>query len=185
MTAARFFDKVNSILKDGLAVIADVGDTLFGAADLVVPKHSFVGSAFYASMGSAIPGALGMCLARPEFRQIVLVGDGAFQMSCSELSTFVAKKLNPIIFVLNNHGYTTERYLLDGSYNNIAEWEYHKITSLVNGGIGVKVETEEELEIAVNNALTSKELYVINVLVNPTDQSPGLKRMTDGLSKMV
>jgi indolepyruvate decarboxylase len=64
-------------------------------------------------MGPAIPGALGVGLAKPDVRPVVLVGDGAFQMSLSELSSLLDNKLNPIVFVLNNHGYTTERFLLE------------------------------------------------------------------------
>jgi indolepyruvate decarboxylase len=144
ITSARFFEKIDSILDENKSVIADVGDCLFGAADLVMHnKSSFIASAFYTSMGNAIPGALGMCLAQPDKRPLVLVGDGAFQMSCTELSTILSRKLNPIIFVLNNHGYTTERYLLDGTFNDIPDWNYHEITRMLGGGKGVIVHTED------------------------------------------
>jgi indolepyruvate decarboxylase len=186
LTSARFFEKIDSILNENMSVIADVGDCLFGAADLVMHhKSSFIASAFYTSMGNAIPGALGMLLAQPDKRPLVLVGDGAFQMSCTELSTILARGLNPIVFVLNNRGYTTERFLIDGSFNDIADWKYHEITKLFGGGIGKVVGTEEELNVAVTEALQHKELTIINVLVDKTDVSPALKRMTESLSKRI
>lgn len=187
ITTARFFDKINSMLKkDNTAIIADIGDCLFGAADLVVHhKNHFLAPAFYTSMGSAIPGALGVQLAAPEIRPIVLVGDGAFQMSCTELSTIVARKLNPIVFVLNNHGYTTERFLIDGPFNDIMDWEYHRITDMIGGGIGAVAETESELEEVVSIALQSDELFIVQVVVDSLDVSPALQRMTKGLQKRI
>jgi indolepyruvate decarboxylase len=178
ITTDRLFEKINSILKKDMVVVSDIGDSLFGAVDLTIPsKNHFLSPAFYASMGSAIPGALGANMARPDARVIVLVGDGSFQMSCSELSTINQRGFNPIVFVLNNKGYTTERQVIDGKFNDLADWNYHKITEMF-GGTGVIVHTESELEDAVNSALKSKELFIINVAVEQKDISGALKRMT-------
>lgn len=185
LTTARFFEKVNSILTDQMAVVADIGECLFGASELTVSHHNFISPAFYCSMGPAIPGALGVQLARPNIRPIVLVGDGAFQMSVTELSTILQLKLNPIVFVLNNRGYTTERFLLDGTFNDIRDWDYHKVTEMIQGGQGVKVDTEDQLEEAVTAALKSTTLFVVNVSVEPKDISPGLRRLVENLSKRV
>jgi indolepyruvate decarboxylase len=185
ITTARFFEKINTMLTDQLAVVADIGEVLFGASELVVSHHHFISPAFYCSMGPAIPGALGMQLAKPNLRPIVLVGDGAFQMSVTELSTILQHKLNPIVFVLNNQGYTTERFLLDGEFNNIRDWDYHKVTEMLRGGQGVKVGTENELEAAVAAALKSSTLFVVNVSVDSKDVSPILRRMVENLSKRV
>lgn len=186
ITSARFFEKIDSILNENTSVIADVGDCLFGAADLVMHhKSSFIASAYYTSMGNAIPGALGMFLAQPQKRPLVLVGDGAFQMSCTELSTLIRRHLNPIVFVLNNRGYTTERYLIDGEFNDIQNWNYHNLPAVFGGGNGIAVDTEEELDLEVNKALQSRELTLINVNVGKMDISPALKRMTEGLLKRI
>ena len=83
--------------------IADVGDALF--AGLELETNYFLAPGYYASMGFAVPGAIGAALARPDLRPIVLVGDGAFQMTGNELSTLALNKLNPIIIVLNNAYY--------------------------------------------------------------------------------
>jgi len=157
LTTMRLFEKINSMLDENMIVIADAGDSLLGALDLTsVHTHdTFLGPAFYLSMGFAIPAALGVKLAKPKMRPIVIVGDGAFQMSLSEISTLLQWKLNPIIFVLNNQGYTTERLILDGKFNNIRDWNYHQVTQLMGGGEGFKVKTEAELEAAVQTALRS------------------------------
>lgn len=185
ITTQRFFEKVNSMLTDQMAVVADIGECLFGASELTVMHHHFISPAFYCSMGPAIPGALGVQLAKPGLRPVVLVGDGAFQMSVSELSTILEHNLNPIVFVLNNKGYTTERFLLDGKFNNIRNWNYHDVTKLLGGGEGYFVKTEADLEAAVEAALKAKHLTVINVSVEPKDISSGLRRMVNNLAKRV
>lgn len=177
ITTKRFFEKINDSLNEKTAVIADVGDCLFGALELQVNHNHFISSAFYGSMGLAIPGALGFQLAKPNIRPIVLVGDGAFQMSMTELSTILQNKLSPIIFVLNNRGYTTERILLDGKFNDIRNWDYHKVTELICGGVGIKVETEEELEEAIKLAFSTPNLVIINISIDPKDLSPALRNL--------
>jgi len=179
VTVQRFFDKVETILSENTVVIADIGESLFGALNMNTNGGSFICPAQYTSMGFAIPGALGVGLAKPNVRPIVLVGDGAFQMSVAELGTIVKNGLNPIVFVLNNGGYATERLIMEGSFNDIPAWEYHKIVDVL-GGTGYLVKTEEELETAVAAALLSKKLVVINVVVDPKDMSWSLKRATEG-----
>jgi len=187
ITTQRFFEKINSVIAENsnLSIVADIGECLFGASELTVQHHHFISPAFYCSMGFAIPGALGTMFAKPDTRPIVLVGDGAFQMSATELSTFLEKKLNPIVVVLNNKGYTTERFLLDGDFNNIRNWNYHKVGDMIAGGVGFFVETEKQLEDSMAEALKSKELCVISVSVDPKDISSSLRRMVGNLSQRV
>ena len=97
-----------------MTVIADIGDSLFGAADLEMHRQTeFLSPAYYTSMGFGVPAAVGAGMANPE-ADLVVVGDGAFQMTGMEISTIARYGLNPIVVVLNNHGYTTERFLLTG-----------------------------------------------------------------------
>jgi indolepyruvate decarboxylase len=180
LTTARLFEKINSMMDEDTVVIADIGDSLLGASDLMVHYHdTFLGPAFYLSMGFAIPASLGVKLAKPKCRPIVIVGDGAFQMSCSEVSTMLRWKQNPIIFILNNRGYTTERVLMDGRFNNIGDWNYHLITQLMGGGTGTRVTTEQELEHATSEAIRSEEVSILNCIVDQLDTSPALKRIID------
>lgn len=181
LTVQRFFDKVQTLLDENTVVCADIGDSLFGATNLNTNGGAFICPAQYTSMGFAIPATLGVGMAKPNLRSIALVGDGAFQMSCPELGTVVKQGLNPIVFVLNNGGYVTERISVDGPFNDIPAWDYHKFVDVV-GGTGYKVTTEDELEAAVSAALTNKKLTVVNVVVDPKDTSESLKRATEGFN---
>src|SRR5262249_15628204 len=143
MTTARLFARLNRMLDDQTVVIADIGDSLFGAADLTMSRRTeFISPAYYTSMGFAVPAALGAGMANSSLRPLVIVGDGAFQMTGMELSTIARQKLNPIVIVMNNHGYTTERFLLDGSFNDILDWSYHRIPEVLGSGLGLEVSTE-------------------------------------------
>lgn len=184
LTTRRFFEKINSILDEKSIVVADTGDSMFGASDLKMPTaDSFFAPALYMSMGWAIPAAVGVQLAKPKSRPIVVVGDGALQMSISEISTMFKYGLNPIIFVLNNRGYTTERMILEGSFNDIVDWHYQQIPNLIGGGKGFRVTTESELETAVDTALSSNVFCILNCVVEPMDISPALQRIGEAMAK--
>lgn len=186
ITVGRLFEKIDSILTDKHAVIADIGDSLLGASDLTLHNSmQFLSPAFYTSMGFAVPGCLGVMKARPDLKPLVFVGDGAFQMTGMEISTLVRNGLPAKIFVLNNGGYQTERMLLDGSFNDIQDWKFENIPQIVGGGVGYVVETEGDLERVLAEALPSKELCIINVKLGKGDISPALARFTGKLKKRV
>lgn len=186
ITLDRFFEKLDSVLTEDMAIIADTGNALFGASEIRVHNSNhFLSNAFYTSMGFSIPAALGIQKADPNIRPIVITGDGAFQMSCLELSTIIEHGLNPIVFVLNNGGYSTERFLLDGPFNDIRNWDYSAITKMLKGGESAMARTEGELEEAISIALKSSETYLIDVVLEPEDISGVLKRLTDSLSERI
>ncbi len=168
-----------------MVVVADVGDSLFAASDLVIHRHTeFLSPAYYTSMGFAIPAAIGVQAANAQLRPIVLVGDGAFQMTCMELSTAVANGFNPVVLVLNNGGYTTERFLQDGPFNDIPNWNYHRLPDLVGGGWGFEIHTEGELDQALKAALQNNDTFsLLNIHLDPLDISPALERLTRNLAK--
>ena len=132
-----------------MVVIADIGDALFASSELVIHRQTeFISPAYYTSMGFAVPAALGAMVARPNLRPVVLVGDGAFQMTGMELSTIVRHGFNPIVIVLDNEGYGTERLLHAGDhkFNDILPWHYHKLPEMLGGGRGYEIRTEGEFD---------------------------------------
>jgi indolepyruvate decarboxylase len=185
--SSRLFDRINRMLSERMVVIADIGDSLFGSADLSMSRRTeFVSPAYYTSMGFAVPAAVGTGFANPALRALVIVGDGAFQMTGMELSTIARHGMNPIVIVLNNHGYTTERFLLDGPFNDIHTWRFHKIPEVLGSGLGMEVRTEGELDSALERALAHTESFsLLNVHLDPWDRSPALERLAQRLSKIV
>lgn len=184
ITVGRFFAKINSVLTANTAIIADIGESLFGSVDLIMRGAcSFFSPAFYTSMGFALPGCLGYMTAQPKGRPFVFVGDGAFQMTGMEISTLVRRKLKPVIFVLNNAGYATERMLLDGPWNDVQDWNYHLLPQVINGGKGYVVTTEEELNETLKEVLSENYLSIINVKFDKNDRSPAMLRFAQKFKK--
>jgi indolepyruvate decarboxylase len=187
VSLGRLFARINELLDEDMVVIADVGDSLFAAADLSIYRHTeFVSPAYYTSMGFAVPAALGVQVADEKLRPIVLVGDGAFQMTCLELSTILHHGFNPIVLVMNNKGYTTERFLQEGPFNDIPNWNYHRLPDLLGGGWGFEVHTEGDLDKALRAALENHDSFsLLNIHLDPLDISPALERLAKRLSKKI
>ena len=187
VTIARLFERVNAFLTERTIVIADVGNALFGASDLFIRgRTEFLGPAYYASMGFAVPAALGAQMARPELRPLVLVGDGAFQMTGVELSTIARCGLNPVVIVLNNAGYGTERHIHDGPFNDVLPWAYHKLPELFGKGRAFLVETESQLDAALDAAAKHTASYcLLDVHLDPFDKSAALGRLAERMAKNI
>jgi indolepyruvate decarboxylase len=185
VTIASLFQHIESVLTDKMVVIADVGDSLFAAADLTIRAQTeFISPAYYTSMGFAIPAAVGVQTADSALRPLVLVGDGAFQMTCLELSTAVRNGYNPIVVVLNNKGYTTERFLQEGPFNDILNWNYHRLPDLLGKGWGFEVNSVGELKQAMQAALAHLDSFsILNVHLEANDVSPALRRLAERMSK--
>jgi TPP-dependent 2-oxoacid decarboxylase len=185
ITVKRLFQRLNGFLSDNTIVVADVGDAMFGAADLYIHRRTeFLGPAYYASMGFAVPAGIGAQLADPKLRPLVLVGDGAFQMTGMELATAVRYGLNPVVVVLNNRGYGTERHMQDGPYNDVLPWNYSRIPEVLGKGRGFVIETEEQLDQALFVAERHRESFcLLDVRLDPLDRSPALQRLAQRLAK--
>lgn len=187
ITVARLFECINTFLTEEMVVIADVGDALFGATDLTLHGGTeFIASAYYASLGFAVPASVGVALAAPERRPLVLVGDGAFQMTGIELTTCVRYRLSPIVVVLDNAGYGTERPLLDGPFNDVHPWAITALPDLIGGGQGYVVHDEGGLKDALRSAGADRAtLALIHVHLKPGDRSPALTRLAENLKQRV
>lgn len=185
VTLEGLFRHLDTVLTEKTVVIADVGESLFAAADLHVRhRFEFLSPAYYTSMGFAVPAALGASFADPSLRPIVLVGDGAFQMTGTELSSCVRYGQAPIVIVLNNRGYSTEREILEGPFNDVHEWQYDKVCDLIGGGRGSRVSTQREFERNLAAAFADQhQLHLLNVLLSPNDRSPGMIRLARRLGK--
>ena len=184
LTVGRLFQHLNEFISDELTVIADVGDSLFGAAELRIHQHTnFISPAYYTSMGFAVPASVGAQFSMPDTRCLVIVGDGAFQMTGTELSTTVRHGFNPIILVLNNHGYGTERHLLEGAFNDIGCWNYSSMPTLFGTGRGFHVRTEGEFDEAIKAALAEMRYFtLIEAELEKLDTSPALARLAERMA---
>lgn len=187
MTVEALFRQINAFLEADMIVIADPGDALLGASDLFISDGAhFLASAYYTSLGFAVPAALGVKAAAPRLRPLVLVGDGAFQMTGMEISTAARFGMNPIVILFDNDGYGTERPMLDGCFNDIERWNYAGLDQVIGGGLGIRVETEREMAAALARAQANEAGWsLIQVALDRDDKSPALRRLTAKLAERV
>lgn len=187
ITIERLFSCINTFLDDNTTVIAEPGDCLFGALDLRVHGMAeFISPAYYASLGFAVPASIGVQLAAENYRPLVLVGDGSFQMTGIELSTSLRYGLSPIVVIFNNGGYATFRSLIDGQFNDIMPWKYADIIKIFGQGEGYKVTTEDELFSALSAAKkNTSSPSIIDVVLDKHDYSVRLKKLMERLKNRV
>jgi indolepyruvate decarboxylase len=189
LTVTRIVERINTQIDAQTIVIADIGDALFASSELVIHERTdYLSPAYYTSMGFSVPAALGACVAKPDDRVLVIAGDGAFQMTGQEMSSLIRLKFSPVIIVLDNHGYGTERFLQKGTwkYNEIAVWNYSKLPEVYGGGKGYLVTTEEEFDRALSEAWADKsQLHLIHAKLVENDASRTLLRLAERLGQHV
>ena len=140
---------------------------------------------YYLSIGYSLPAGLGVSLAAPDKRTVVLIGDGAFQMTVQELGSHIRFNTNALIFVLNNNGYLIERLIHDGPYNEIQTWQYARLPDVFGGGYGVKVRTEDELEFAFTGSQKRcGQTIVIEIVVDKMDSTDTLALVGKNVRKI-
>lgn len=183
LTNKRFYDRLANFLSTDDIVLADAGCAI-NITHLQLPERTdYIASCYWASIGMGFGATLGACFAAKENQRIVAVeGDGSFQMTAQELSSMTRYGKSPIIFVVNNKGYTAERLIHDGPFNDIPDWKYHKLP-LAFGGEGIDVHTEEELEQALERAgdYSGTGPLLIEVHVDPLDASEAFTLMSEVL----
>jgi indolepyruvate decarboxylase len=153
-------------------VVAESGDSLFGGIDVKVGNDGlYLAQGFYASMGFAVPGALGAQIGTG-LRPLVITGDGGFQMTGVEIAHAPRYRLNPIVVLLNNGGWGIFRPIAQRQdLLALPSWRYAELARLW-GGNGFLVETVGQLRHALEQAAKSPAFAIIEVMIGPRDLSP-------------
>lgn len=189
ITQRRFWQRLSCFLDQGDVVLAEAGTALFGAAMMPLPPGvTFVSQLLWASIGYTLGAMVGTAMAAPRRRSVLLIGDGALQFTVQELSTAFRHGSAPIVFVLDNDGYTIERVIRGATqaYNDIQPWRYHRLPELFGGdGLGFRVTTEDELDQALIKAGGQRDrLRVIDVVLDRMDCPDLLRKIGSAAAAM-
>ena len=180
LTTKRMFAIIQSYINSKTAVVAETGDSWFNGMKLKLPGGAkFEMQMQYGSIGWSVGATLGYALGLGKnHRVMAFIGDGSFQLTAQEISTMIRYRLNPIIFLINNRGYTIEVEIHDGPYNNIKNWKYSELVDVFNAedgnGISFKVDTEGELRDAIKKSVKHKGLSLIEITIDRDDCSKEL-----------
>jgi TPP-dependent 2-oxoacid decarboxylase len=183
----RLMEAIDASLPAQAVVLADPGDALFAAADLRLQEAStFLSSSFWASLGFALPGAVGAWGAAPQRPPVVLLGDGALLMCASELATLARYRIPALVIVLDNQGYGTERPMLDGAFNDVQPVDHRSLALGLGIPISERLDTEEALWDSLQRWQKNRPGPVLlSVMIKAGDQSPALQRLTAALASRV
>jgi len=164
-------------------VVAESGDMLFGGLELRLHGRGlYFAQGYYASMGFAVPAALGAEIGTG-LRPLVLVGDGGFQMTGPEMSHANAKGLSPLVVLVNNAGWgifrpvTPRKDLLE-----IPPWPYAEFAQGW-GGLGIEVGSAPELREALEAAHSVRGPALIECRLPSDDLSPLGRRYIRGSAR--
>ena len=161
---------------------SDIGDCLFTAMD--VRPTDLLAPGYYATMGYGVPAGLGLQAATGQ-RPLVLVGDGAFQMTGWELGNAQRYGWDPIVIVFNNAGWEMLRaFEPEGGFNDLSRWDFAAMAAGM-GGDGLAVRTCGELEVALERAWQRRGRFqLIDAQLAPGDRSPTLHRFVKAVRRL-
>lgn len=177
LSQTALWREIAGFLRDGDTVLADQGTSFYGMAGERLPHGVvFGGQPLWAAIGFTLPAILGAALARPERRPVLLIGDGAAQLTVGELGTLVRQGIPAVIVVVDNAGYTVERVIhgLHERYNDIATWDWTALLAAMDPtgtSVGVRVDTVGALTEALATARSATGLTLVQAVV-PSDDVP-------------
>ncbi|KAG5467965.1 hypothetical protein LSCM4_01052 [Leishmania orientalis] len=121
------WQEIQNGLRPNDVLLVDLGTSSFTSALLRLPPGcDMLCQQMWASIGYTLPAAIGAQIADENRRVVCILGDGAAQMTVQELGSAARYKLKPTYILINNEGYTIERYIRgwDSSYNDVAMWNW-------------------------------------------------------------
>lgn len=165
-----------------MPIASDTGDCLFTATE--IGPTQLVGPGYYSGMGFGVPAGLGLQAASGQ-RPLILVGDGAFQMTGMELGNCRRYGWDPIVIVFNNASWEMLRtFQPEGGYNVLDEWQFADIATAL-GGHGTRVRTRMELAAALDAAIAERGRFqLIEIMLERGAISDTLKRFIAAMSRL-
>lgn len=173
---------VNDLVEQGhhFPIVSDMGDCLFTALD--IRNSALLAPGYYATMGFGVPAGMGL-QARSGERPLILVGDGAFQMTGWELGNCGRYGWDPIVIVLNNAGWEMLRTIRPGSrFNDLGDWDFAAAAAAL-GGDGLRAASRRELKEALQRAVNTRgKFQLIDAKIPAGAISPTLSRFVSGVT---
>lgn len=187
LTQESFWQTLQQYLKPGDIILVDQGTAAFGAAALSLPDGAeVVVQPLWGSIGYSLPAAFGAQTACPDRRVILIIGDGAAQLTIQEMGSMLRDGQAPVILLLNNDGYTVERAIHGAAqrYNDIASWNWTQIPPALNAAQQAecwRVTQAIQLAEVLERLARPQRLSFIEVMLPKADLPELLRTVTRAL----
>lgn len=187
LTQESFWQTLQQYLKPGDILLVDQGTAAFGAAALSLPDGAeVVVQPLWGSIGYSLPAAFGAQTACPDRRVILIIGDGAAQLTIQEMGSMLRDGQAPVILLLNNDGYTVERAIHGAAqrYNDIASWNWTQIPPALNAAQQAecwRVTQAIQLAEVLERLARPQRLSFIEVMLPKADLPELLRTVTRAL----
>ncbi|EAQ5544413.1 indolepyruvate decarboxylase [Salmonella enterica] len=187
LTQESFWQTLQQYLKPGDIILVDQGTAAFGAAALSLPDGAeVVVQPLWGSIGYSLPAAFGAQTACPDRRVILIIGDGAAQLTIQDMGSMLRDGQAPVILLLNNDGYTVERAIHGAAqrYNDIASWNWTQIPSALNAAQQAecwRVTQAIQLAEVLERLVRPQRLSFIEVMLPKADLPELLRTVTRAL----
>jgi indolepyruvate decarboxylase len=175
------YPRYAAFIRPGDVVVLETGSSSLGMQPMTLCDGVRVEvQVLWGSIGWATPAALGIALADPSRRTILITGEGSHQLTANEVGSMGRYGANVVVFVLNNDGYLIERALEenpDWTYNDLAAWQYSELPKALGCAdwFRARVATLAELDAAMNTASQSKLGAYIEIVSGRMDMPPILE----------
>ncbi|KZO92821.1 pyruvate decarboxylase [Calocera viscosa TUFC12733] len=197
ITQEGLWPLVGTFFKENDVIIGETGTSAFGVLETKMPKGAIFGTQIlWGSIGWAGGSTLGAAVAAkestPPRRTILFMGDGSWQLTIQELSTMARYKVKPIIFLLNNDGYTIERFIHgpNRKYNDIQPWKWTKLLDVFGAPEDAyathQVKTFEELEKLLDDPGfgSADRIQLVEVFIGKMDAPRALKLQAEATARV-
>lgn len=181
----EIFPLLQNFLKNDDTIVIETGIISFASSKMKLKVNSnYISQTMWGSIGWATPASFGAAIADRTKRPILFTGEGSHQLTMQEIANMFKYDIKPVILLLNNSGYTIERYLSnnpDDIFNDITKWDYKKELELFSGGKKFEyfsVKTSNELQNALNKAqeMQKQGLVFIEIFTDKMDIPDAMRR---------
>ena len=182
-----FWQAMQRFLQPGDIILADQGTAAFGAAALRLPQDAqLLVQPLWGSIGYTLPATFGAQTAQPDRRVILIIGDGSAQLTIQELGSMLRDGQQPIIFLINNEGYTVERAIhgAEQRYNDIAQWNWTALPQALSQQCAAqswRVSETVQLDAVMEQLMRNRRLSLVEVVMDKQDLPPLLRKVTAAL----
>jgi indolepyruvate decarboxylase len=183
ITADALYPRWANFFRPNDIIMTDTGTSSLGLAFAQLPGGAeFHNQTLWASIGWATPAAFGAAIGAPDRRLILVTGEGSHQMTAQEIGQFGRHELRPIVFVLNNSGYLSERMLCKDmalAYNDIAAWNYAELPHALGcqGWFTARVGSCGELDDALKAAEQADGAAYVEIVTDAYEAPPLYRKL--------